>query len=128
VPESRGPYSEVIRRRWRTPQFRGELTGAAGVAEDVNPLCGDRVRMAVALDDGRIDAVRFTGDACAICIASADLLAEMATGRPIAEAEAIDRETLLHALEADIRPTRMRCVTLPLGVLKAALAASRTPR
>jgi nitrogen fixation NifU-like protein len=82
--------------------------------------------MAVALDDGRIDAVRFTGDACAICIASADLLAEMATGRPIAEAEAIDRETLLHALEADIRPTRMRCVTLPLGVLKAALTASRT--
>jgi NifU-like protein involved in Fe-S cluster formation len=86
------------------------------------------VRIAVALDDGRLGAVRFTGDACAICIAAADLLAEMATGRPVAEAEAIDRERLLGALEAEIRPTRMRCVILPLGVLKAALSASRTSR
>ena len=40
-----GLYSDVIRERWRRPRFRGELPGANAVAEDVNPLCGDRVRM-----------------------------------------------------------------------------------
>ena len=38
-------YGEVIRERWRRPRFRGELADASATAEDVNPLCGDRVRV-----------------------------------------------------------------------------------
>ena len=48
-------YSDVIRERWRRPRFRGELPGATAVAEDVNPLCGDRVRMMLRVRDGLID-------------------------------------------------------------------------
>ena len=70
-------YSDSIRQRWRHPRFRGELPDATVVAEDVNPLCGDRVRMMLRLDDGRIGAARFLGDSCAICTASADVLAEL---------------------------------------------------
>jgi len=40
-----GLYSDVIRDRWRKPRHRGDLPGANAVAEDVNPLCGDRVRI-----------------------------------------------------------------------------------
>src|SRR5262249_62319006 len=40
-----GVYTDVIRERWRKPRHRGEVAGANAVAEDVNPLCGDRVRM-----------------------------------------------------------------------------------
>ena len=81
-----GLYSDTIRERWRQPRFRGELPGATAQAEDVNPLCGDRVRMMVQLRNGTIDAVRFTGDSCAICTASADVTAELSEGRPTAEA------------------------------------------
>ena len=42
-------YSDVIGQRWRRPQRRGELADANAVAEDVNPLCGDRVRMMLRL-------------------------------------------------------------------------------
>jgi nitrogen fixation protein NifU and related proteins len=117
------PYGQVIRERWRRPRFRGELPGARLVAEDVNPLCGDRVRMMVELEDGRVGAARFTGDSCAICTASADVLAELATGRPAADAARLATEDVLAVLETDIRPTRMRCVTLPVGVLRRALRA-----
>ena len=72
-------YSETIRERWRRPRFRGELPGATATAEDVNPLCGDRVRMQVKLDGGRVSAARFAGDSCAICTASADVPATGAT-------------------------------------------------
>src|SRR5262249_58610298 len=44
-----GLYSDVIRDRWRRPRHRGELPGANAVAEDVNPLCGDRVRIMLAV-------------------------------------------------------------------------------
>ena len=116
-----GLYSDTIRERWRQPRFRGELPGATAVAEDVNPLCGDRVRMMLRLLDGAIDAVRYAGDSCAICSASADVLAELIEGRPAAEAARVTGEDVLAVLQADIRPTRMRCVTLPFTVLQKAL-------
>ena len=116
-----GLYSDTIRERWRQPRFRGELPGATAIAEDVNPLCGDRVRMMLRLRDGAIDAVRYTGDSCAICSASADVLAELIEGRPAAEAAKVASDDVLAVLQADIRPTRMRCVTLPFTVLQKAL-------
>jgi nitrogen fixation protein NifU and related proteins len=116
-----GLYSDTIRERWRKPRFRGELPEATAQAEDVNPLCGDRVRMMVRLQDGDVDAVRFTGDSCAICTASADVTAELAEGRSAADAGRLSTDDVLAVLQADIRPTRMRCVALPVSVLRKAL-------
>ena len=118
------PYSDVIRERWRRPRFRGQLPDANAVAEDVNPLCGDRVRFMLRLEDDRVRAARFVGDSCAICTAAADVLAEMLPGRRRHEAAAIGVGDVLETLATDVRPTRMRCVTLPLSVLAAALGTS----
>ena len=118
-------YSDVIRERWRRPRFRGELPDATAVAEDVNPLCGDRVRVSVRVEEPSVAAVRFVGDACAICLAAADVTAELAQGRTRDEAAALTAEDVLEVLRADIRPTRMRCVTLPIGVLTTALGGVR---
>jgi nitrogen fixation NifU-like protein len=116
-------YSSVIRERFRNPRFFGDLADADAVFEDVNPLCGDRVRIQLRLANGSIADARFKGDSCAICMASADLLAEMARGRAVDDALALGPDDLLTRLEARIRPSRMTCVTLPLQVLKGALAA-----
>jgi nitrogen fixation protein NifU and related proteins len=116
-----GLYSDAIRERWRRPQFRGDLAGATAVAEDVNPLCGDRVRMMVRLEDGTVAAARFAGDSCAICTASADVVAELVAGRTRAGAAGLRAEDVLEVLQADIRPTRLRCLTLPISVLRQAL-------
>ena len=119
-----GLYTSIIRERWRRPRFRGELAWATVTAEDVNPLCGDRIRLALRLDGPMVAEARFTGDSCAICAASADVLLEKIQGKNVADAVAVTTEDLLMILEADIRPTRMKCVTLPLSALKAALHAS----
>lgn len=124
-PAARALYSDVIRERWRRPRFRGDLAGATATAEDVNPLCGDRVRMQVSIEAGRVTAARFTGDACAICLASADVVAELATGQSAPAAAALGAEDVLAVLQADIRPTRMRCLTLPVDVLGMALEKAR---
>ncbi|MFZ1058813.1 MAG: iron-sulfur cluster assembly scaffold protein, partial [Candidatus Rokuibacteriota bacterium] len=75
------------------------------------------------LANGGIADARFKGDSCAICMASADLLVEMARGRAIRDALAWGPDDLLTRLQANIRPSRMTCVTLPLQVMKGALAA-----
>jgi len=123
-------YSEVILDRFKHPRYFGELDVPDAAHEDVNPLCGDRIRVELRLDGGAggaIEAIRYRGDACAIALASADLLAEMVEGRPAREALRVDRQALLTALQAEIRPSRLRCVTLPLDVFRAALAGARVP-
>jgi nitrogen fixation protein NifU and related proteins len=121
-----GVYSDVIRERWRKPRHRGEVPGANAVAEDVNPLCGDRVRMMLTVaPDGRIEAAGFIGDSCAICTASADVVADLVAGRSRVDASALEVADVLNVLQAEIRPTRMRCVTLPVSVLGQALNGTR---
>ena len=124
-------YGDVVLDRFRRPHHRGRLDRPDGVAEDVNPLCGDRIRMEIQLDPGPgrvVGAVRFQGDACAIAVASADLLAELAEGRPAGDAERIDREAVLALLGASVRPARLACVTLPLTVFRRALAGGAPAR
>src|SRR5216683_813935 len=111
-------YSDVIRQRFRSPRYRGSLPAPQATFEDVNPLCGDRIRIECRIADGRLTDARHRG---AICAASADLLVELALGKSVEEAASIPVATLLERLEADIRPTRMKCVTLPLSVLHGAL-------
>jgi nitrogen fixation protein NifU and related proteins len=121
-------YSPVIRDRYRNPRFRGQLSGADAAFEDVNPLCGDRIRIECRLADGVLIDARHGGDSCAICAASADILVELVRGRPTAFAGTVGVDALLERLEARIRPTRMKCVTLPLTVLRGALAAVAVAR
>ena len=122
TPSAAKVYSDVIRERWRKPRHRGEVPGANAVAEDVNPLCGDRVRMMLTVaPDGRIEKAGFIGDSCAICTASADVVADLVVGRSRADATALEVADVLNVLQSEIRPTRMRCVTLPVSVLGQAL-------
>lgn len=122
-------YGDVILDRFKHPRYFGELDVPDAAHEDVNPLCGDRVRVELRLGPrGEIEAIRYRGDACAIALASADLLAEMVEGRPAREALRVDRQALLAALRADIRSSRLRCVTLPLDVLRGALAGAGATR
>jgi nitrogen fixation NifU-like protein len=114
-------YSSVIRERFRRPRFRGSIERPDVAAEDVNPLCGDRVRIQARLVDGRIVEARWSGDCCAISAASADVLLEMLEGQAAARARDLTPAALVERLDADVRPSRMKCVALPLTVLQGAL-------
>ncbi len=121
-------YSSVIRERFRRPRFRGTLADPDAAFEDVNPLCGDRIRIQCRLADGRLTEARFSGDSCAICQASADVLIEMTLDQPVDRVHALTAAHLLERLEADIRSSRMKCVTLPLTVLQGALDGQEVAR
>lgn len=117
-------YSSLIRERWRRPRFRGDLPAATHAAEDVNPLCGDRVRIMLRLEGPIVADARFAGDSCAICTASADVLLERIHRTKAADAAAVTTEDIVRTLGAEIRATRLKCAALPLSVLRAALRAA----
>ena len=121
-------YSSVIRERFRAPRYRGTLADADAAFEDVNPLCGDRIRIECRIASGKVVDARHRGDSCAICAASADVLLESVIGQSVDSVSALTAADLLERLQADVRASRMKCVTLPLTVLQGALEGREVAR
>jgi nitrogen fixation NifU-like protein len=107
-----------------------------------NPFCGDAVTVGVRLDDGgRVAAIGFEADGCAVCKASASMMTVAVTGRSASEIDALyasleamlgggapDETALgeLVALAGVARfPVRRRCATLAWEALRAAVGGAR---
>ena len=117
------PYSATIVEHFRHPRNYGALPAPEVAYEDVNPLCGDRIRMELHVSaEQTIAAVRFRGDSCIISRAAASLLTEIIQGRPLQEVVALPPDVLLTALHMPIRPARLKCALLPLHVLQTGIA------
>jgi nitrogen fixation NifU-like protein len=114
-------YSEVLLDHFRHPRNYGSLPSPDIAYEDVNPLCGDRIRIEVKLNNSVVEMARFRGDGCAISIAAASILTEMIEGADINQVATISEEMLLSRLESDIKPARVQCALLPLEVLRSGM-------
>ena len=113
-------YRDYILDHYRNPRNFGTLERADVEAEDLNPLCGDEIRMQLQLDDGVVQDVRFSGKGCAISQASASMLSEMVKGMKLSDVAKLSKDTVLENVGIGISPTRMKCAMLGLRVLKSA--------
>jgi nitrogen fixation NifU-like protein len=119
------PYGSTIAEHFRRPRNQGPLPNATASAEGVNPLCGDRVRLAVSLDEnGTITEARFVANACAICVAAASLLTERVRGVAGDAARKIDDDEMLLIVGDRVPAARRKCATLPLEALRRALGSA----
>ena len=84
-------YQQVILDHNRRPQHFGRLEGATHSAIGRDALCGDDIRVEVRVEDGRIQAAAFSGEACAITTASASMLMDWLVGRSGEDLEAAYR-------------------------------------
>lgn len=114
-------YSAVVLEHFRHPRNRGTLAEPTMAQEGVNPLCGDRVKIELRIEGGTVREARFSANACAICVASASILTELVQAATLDRLESTTVDELLALLEADIPPTRIQCVRLPLTVLHTGL-------
>lgn len=137
--------SDLVLQRSQYPRFEGILPRIDRAGCAMNPYCGDAVSVAVGLDvaGDRLTALRCCVEGCAVCKASADLMAECLQGRTREETFAIDRafEQLLQTGEgpwsADYPlmpfaalhrvPARAACAALPWRALRQALSEGVAP-
>ena len=91
-------FSEAVLDHFRNPRNAGELPGATATVEVSNPVCGDTLKLAVKIADGRVAEARFLCRGCTTSIACASLLTEELRDRTPVEARAITAESLSQSL------------------------------
>lgn len=132
------------------PRHAHPLDPSDARADGHNPMCGDRVALTVRYEDAASSVIadcacRTRG--CAICTASASILAGIVRGKTADEAEALfaafrdacvsgapladtpmlepeEREALAALTLIHDSPLRVKCVTLPWHTLHAALTGT----
>lgn len=135
--ELRELYRELILDHAKSPRHFGKLENATHRAQGINPLCGDKITLYLALGDGNVQDAAFEGSGCAISVASASLLTETVINKPVdvaldffnaltsrltgGEMSEIDLGKL-KALEG-VRefPSRVKCATLAWHALHSAI-------
>lgn len=113
-------YREQIIERYKNPLHRGTLDPHDITYEDDNPLCGDRIRIDLRVDDHHVvtDAA-FSGQGCSISQASADLLVEAVIGMRLEDVRKLTKDDVLDLLGIQLGPVRLKCALLSLKVVKA---------
>jgi nitrogen fixation NifU-like protein len=133
-------YHDTVLRHQRDPHNFGTLPGHTHASEGINALCGDRLHLEAEFRGEKLVAMRFSGESCALAIASASIMSDTVVGRSgpdidamanrfarFIEGEDRDVETLgdLRAFEELRRhPARRKCAMLPWATLRAALTGA----
>jgi nitrogen fixation NifU-like protein len=143
--ELRDLYKELILDHARNPRHFGKIASMTHHADGINPLCGDKLHIYLAIDnDDRIGDAAFEGSGCAISVASASLLTDTVIGLTTAEAmtwfdsvvgtlngsvdDTAGKLGKLQALEG-VRefPSRVKCATLAWHAMKSAVESDSAP-
>lgn len=129
-------YQEVIVDHGRRPRNFGKSETATHINEGYNPLCGDKLKLYIALQQDKVVEAKFEGCGCAISMASASLMTEALPGKTVEEAKVLFNQfhELVTLGKEDARlgklsafsgvgeyPARVKCATLAWHTLNAAL-------
>ncbi len=114
------PYSEVFKDHIANPRNAGELSDASVVAEETNPVCGDRMRLSLRINNGKIEAARFLAYGCAPTLACGSVLAQTVKGMSIAEASRLTRAQIVDLL-GGLSAQKQHAAALAIETLRTAL-------
>ena len=114
-------FSSAFKDHLANPRNAGELSDANAVAEETNPVCGDRLRLSLRIRDGRIEAARFLAYGCPPTLACGSVLAEMIEGMSTEDAGKLTRREIVNAV-GGLSTRKQHAAALAIETLKAAIA------
>jgi nitrogen fixation NifU-like protein len=119
TPQS-GVFNEIILDHFRAPHNAGDLPDATATVEVTNPVCGDVLRLAVRIENGRVVAARFKAQGCVAAIACSSVLTDALIGKSSAEIRALTPKQISRAL-GDLPPATFHAAQLATDAVAALL-------
>lgn len=135
-------YQQVILDHCKHPRNFREMPGPTCSAQGHNPLCGDQLKLFVALEGEVIKDISFLGSGCCISKASASLLTEAMKGKSKAEVQNVFERVHEMVMSGEVKgdvgklavfagvhkfPARVKCAILAWHALMAALKGDAKP-
>ena len=115
-------YQENILDHYENPYNKGTLDNPTLDFRDLNPLCGDEVRIQARLDaEGNLAEICFDGKGCVISLAAASMLMEEVEHKSLDEVKQMGRQDVLDLLGIPLTTMRVKCAMLPLRTLEKAI-------
>jgi len=111
-------YRQQIIDQYKNPRNFGKIKDKSKSTHGENPSCGDSIKIDAVIKGDKIEDIKFSGEGCAISIASASMLTEKVKGMKITEIADLDFDYIQDMLEIEVSPARKRCAMLALTVLK----------
>jgi len=114
------PYSATFKDHIANPRNPGELADANAIAEETNPICGDRMRLSLCVREGRIEAASFLAYGCPPTLACGSVLTEMIKGKTVDEAMRLTRKNVLDVV-GGLPSRKHHAAALAIETLRKAL-------
>ena len=131
-------YRQVIMDHYKKPRNKGMLEDGSMTIDMNNPTCGDRIRLTMKIEEGKVSDVKFDGDGCSISMSSASMMTQAIKGKDVDTALAMsetfslmiqgkeyDDEMDLGDIEAlqgvSKFPARIKCATLAWKAMEKGL-------
>jgi len=118
-------YSDTFKEHLTNPRNAGTLEGADAEVEQSNPVCGDRLRLALRVRGGRVEAARFLAYGCPPTLACGSALAGMLEGMTLDEAGRVTRADITEAA-GGLPPRKQHAAALAFETLHEALKLLQT--
>ncbi|KQU20374.1 nitrogen fixation protein NifU [Bacillus sp. Leaf13] len=131
-------YRQVIMDHYKKPRNKGMLEDGSMTIDMNNPTCGDRIRLTMKIEDGKVSDVKFDGDGCSISMSSASMMTQAIKGKDVDTALAMSQTFSLmiqgkeyndeidlgdiEALQGVSKfPARIKCATLAWKAMEKGL-------
>ena len=115
-------YSAIFKEHLAHPRNAGELPAANAIADETNPVCGDRIRLSLMIKDDRIETARYLAYGCPPTLVCGSVLTELISGKTTAEAKQLTRADLLNAI-GGLPSRKHHAAALAIETLQSALEA-----
>ena len=113
-------YSSTFKEHLAHPRNVGELGDSALVAEETNPVCGDRMRISVIVRNEQIEEAKYLAYGCPPTLVCGSVLTELIQGKKTAEAIGLTKAELLNAI-GGLPSRKHHAAALAIETLQAAL-------
>ncbi|HEX5966289.1 MAG TPA: iron-sulfur cluster assembly scaffold protein [Pyrinomonadaceae bacterium] len=91
-------YSNTFKDHLAHPRNVGELPEATVVADQKNPVCGDRLRLSLILKNDRIESARYLAYGCPPTLVCGSVLTELITGKTVSDARQLTKSEVIDAV------------------------------
>lgn len=118
-------YAEHLLDHYRNPRNKHPMGNATVTHSELNPACGDNLKVHLHIENDVIQELSWEGEGCAVSQAAMSMLSEELIGKTIEEIEKLSPDNVKTMLGVPISERRIKCALLCIHTLKNAMHALR---